>query len=96
MLLITFVTGLLTVGANIVLSAYSATVYPTAIRSTGVGWVVGWSRIGAIVGALFGTALVATGLSIETAYVIAAVPAIIGGIAVALVRTQHQSASVYA
>ena len=35
LLAITFVTGLLTVGANIVLSAYSSTVYPTAIRSTG-------------------------------------------------------------
>ena len=96
LLAITFVTGLLTVGANIVLSAYSATVYPTAIRSTGVGWVVGWGRVGAIAGALFGTALVAAGLSIETAYVIAAIPAVIGGIAIALVRAQHQSAVVYA
>ena len=96
LLAITFITGLLTVGANIVLSAYSATVYPTAIRSTGVGWVVGWGRVGAIAGALFGTALVAAGLSIETAYVIAAVPAIIGGIAIALVRAQHQSTVVYA
>ena len=96
LLAITFVTGVLTVGANIVLSAYSATVYPTAIRSTGVGWVVGWGRVGAIAGALFGTALVAAGLNIETAYVIAAVPALIGGIAVAMVRAQHQSAVVYA
>jgi len=96
LLAITFVTGLLTVGANIVLSAYSATVYPTAIRSTGVGWVIGWGRIGAIAGALFGTALVAAGLAIETAYVIAAVPAIIGGAAIALVRARHQSAIVYA
>jgi AAHS family 4-hydroxybenzoate transporter-like MFS transporter len=96
LLAITFLTGLLTVGANIVLSAYSATVYPTAIRSTGVGWVIGWGRIGAIAGALFGTALVAAGLTIETAYVIAAVPAIIGGIAIALVRAKHQSAVVYA
>lgn len=96
LLAITFVTGLLTVGANIVLSAYSATVYPTSIRSTGVGWVVGWGRVGAIAGALFGTALVAAGLSIETAYMIAAIPAVIGGIAIALVRAQHQSAVVYA
>jgi MFS transporter, AAHS family, 4-hydroxybenzoate transporter len=96
LLAITFVTGLLTVGANIVLSAYSATVYPTAIRSTGVGWVVGWGRVGAIAGALFGTALVAAGLSIEIAYVIAAIPAIIGGIAIALVRAQHQPTVVYA
>lgn len=96
LLAITFVTGLLTVGANIVLSAYSATVYPTAIRSTGVGWVVGWGRVGAIAGALFGTALVAAGLSIEIAYMIAAVPAAIGGIAIGLVRAQHQSTVVYA
>ena len=96
LLAITFVTGLLTVGANIVLSAYSATVYPTAIRSTGVGWVVGWGRVGAIAGALFGTALVAAGLKIETAYMIAAIPSIIGGIAIALVRARPQSAIAYA
>jgi AAHS family 4-hydroxybenzoate transporter-like MFS transporter len=96
LLAITFLTGLLTVGANIVLSAYSATVYPTAIRSTGVGWVIGWGRIGGIAGALFGTALVAAGLTIEIAYVIAAVPAIIGGAAIAMVRAKHQSVVVYA
>jgi AAHS family 4-hydroxybenzoate transporter-like MFS transporter len=96
LLAITFLTGLLTVGANIVLSAYSATVYPTAIRSTGMGWVIGWGRIGAIAGALFGTALVAAGLTIEIAYVIAAVPAIIGGAAIAMVRAKHQSVVVYA
>ena len=96
LLAITFLTGLLTVGANIVLSAYSATVYPTAIRATGVGWVIGWGRIGAIAGALFGTALVAAGLTIEIAYVIAAVPAIIGGAAIAMVRAKHQSVVVYA
>ncbi len=96
LLAITFITGLLTVGANIVLSAYSATVYPTAIRSTGVGWVIGWGRIGAIAGALFGTALFAAGLTIEVAYVIAAIPALIGGIAIALVRARPQSAVVYA
>jgi len=96
LLAITFVTGVLTVGANIVLSAYSATVYPTAIRSTGVGWVIGWGRVGAIAGALFGTALVAAGVGIEQAYMIAAVPAVIGGIAIALVRSRRQSAAAYA
>ena len=96
LLAITFVTGLLTVGANIVLSAYSSTVYPTSIRSTGVGWVIGWGRVGAIAGALFGTALVAAGVTIETAYLIAAIPSIIGGVAIALVRAQHQSTVVYA
>lgn len=66
-----------------------------SIRSTGVGWVVGWGRVGAIAGALFGTVLVATGLSIEAACMIAAVSATIGAVAVALVRAQNQSATVY-
>jgi hypothetical protein len=35
-------------------------------------------------------------VSIETAYVIAAIPALIGGLAIALVRAKHQSAVVYA
>jgi len=96
LLAITFVTGLLTVGANIVLSAYSATIYPTAIRSTGVGWVVGWGRVGAIAGALFGTALVAAGLQIQVAYMIASIPAFIGGIAIALVRARHHTNVAYA
>jgi AAHS family 4-hydroxybenzoate transporter-like MFS transporter len=96
LLAITFLTGLLTVGANIVLSAYSATVYPTAVRSTGVGWVIGWGRVGAIAGALFGTALVAAGLGIEQAYMVAAIPAVIGGIAIALVRANPQPVKVYA
>ena len=96
LLAISFATGLLTVGANIVLSAYAATAYPTAIRSTGLGWVVSLGRIGAIAGALFGTALLAAGLGIESAYLIAAVPALIGGLAVALVGARHQSKVVYA
>jgi AAHS family 4-hydroxybenzoate transporter-like MFS transporter len=89
LLAVTAFTGLLTVGANIVLSAYATTFYPTNIRSTGVGWVVGWGRIGAIAGALFGTALVKAGLTIEAAYAVAAVPAVIGGIAVALVGARR-------
>ena len=93
LLAVTAFTGLLTVGANIVLSAYATTFYPTNIRSTGIGWVVGWGRIGAIAGALFGTALVKAGLSIEAGYAVAAVPAVIGGIAVMLVGPRHAKES---
>jgi AAHS family 4-hydroxybenzoate transporter-like MFS transporter len=93
LLAVTALTGLLTVGANIVLSAYATTFYPTNIRSTGIGWVVGWGRIGAIAGALFGTALVKAGLSIEAGYAVAAIPAVIGGIAVALVGPRRTTDS---
>jgi hypothetical protein len=45
---------------------------------------------------LFGTALVAAGLGIEQAYMVAAIPAVIGGIAIALVRANPQPVKVYA
>jgi MFS transporter, AAHS family, 4-hydroxybenzoate transporter len=90
LLAITFLCGLPTIGANIVLYAFSATVYPAPIRSTGLGWVVGGGRVGAIAGSLLGTVLTVLGFSIEAAYVIAAVPAIIGGIAIALAHTKDQ------
>jgi AAHS family 4-hydroxybenzoate transporter-like MFS transporter len=94
LLAIVFISGLPTIGANIVLYAYSATIYPASIRSTGLGWVVGSGRVGAIAGSLLGTALIALGLTIEGAYVVAAVPAIIGALAIALIRAPNQSARV--
>jgi MFS family permease len=90
LLAIVFISGLPTVGAQIVLYAYSATIYPASIRSTGLGWVVGSGRVGAIAGSLLGTALIALGLTIEGAYVVAAVPAIIGALAIALIRAPKQ------
>lgn len=38
----------------------------------------------------------ATGLAIETAYVIVALPALMGGAAIGLVRARHQTAAAYA
>ena len=90
LLAIVFISGLPTVGAQIVLYAYSATVYPASLRSTGVGCVVGSGRLGAIAGSLLGTALVALGFTIKAAYVVAAVPAIIGGLAIAFIHTPKQ------
>ena len=84
------VAGLLIVGAQVNLSAYTAIVYPTRIRSTGIGWVVGIGRIGAIAGALAGTALVAAGLDLGQQYLIAGIPALLAALAVALTRARDQ------
>lgn len=91
LLAIAFVCGAPTIGANILLYAYAAESYPAAVRSTGVGWVVGCGRIGAIGGSLLGTILIALGLGIESAYVTAAAPAIVGGIAILLMPTAEQA-----
>ena len=83
--------GLTIVGAQVNLSAYSAAIYPTAIRSTGIGWVTGVGRLGAIAGALLGTALLAAGLELHLQYLLAGAPAVLAGIAVALTRGRHLS-----
>jgi len=54
MLAITFVSGLMVIGAQGGLNALAAGFYPTAVRSTGVGWALGVGRVGSIVGPLLG------------------------------------------
>ena len=85
--------GMAIVGAQVNLSAYSSTVYPTKIRSTGIGWIVGIGRAGAIAGALVGTVFVTSGLTLEVQYVIAGAPALLAGAAVYFVRTRQQHAA---
>jgi AAHS family 4-hydroxybenzoate transporter-like MFS transporter len=54
MMTITLVLGFVVQGAQGALIAVSASFYPTAIRSTGVGWAFGVGRIGSIVGPVLG------------------------------------------
>jgi AAHS family 4-hydroxybenzoate transporter-like MFS transporter len=83
--------GVTIVGAQVNLSAYTAAIYPTAIRSTGIGWVIGVGRLGAIAGALLGTVLLAAGLELHMQYLLAGAPAVLAGVAVALTRGRHLS-----
>lgn len=57
------VAGATTIGSQILLYAYVAQFYPTAIRSTALGWSSGVGRIGAILGPVLGGALLAMQLS---------------------------------
>jgi AAHS family 4-hydroxybenzoate transporter-like MFS transporter len=50
----TFLAGFFTFGAQNSANAIAATRYPTAMRSSGIGWALGIGRIGQIVGPLIG------------------------------------------
>ena len=52
--LLTFGVGFMIIGSQGGLNALAANFYPTAVRSTGVGWALGVGRIGSIVGPLLG------------------------------------------
>lgn len=56
--------GFLIQGGFVGLYAIAARLYPTEIRTTGLGWAIGAGRTGAIVGPMLGGLLVAAGLSI--------------------------------
>ena len=51
------IAGAATIGSQILLYTFVAQFYPTAVRSTGLGWASGIGRIGAIVGPVLTGAL---------------------------------------
>jgi MFS transporter, AAHS family, vanillate permease len=77
---ITFAIGFTQQGGFTGLYAIAAKVYPTEIRSTGVGWAIGLGRLGAVAGPWVAGYLIAAGLDMSTNYFVFAVPMAIGGI----------------
>jgi AAHS family 4-hydroxybenzoate transporter-like MFS transporter len=76
-----FCAGFCIVGGQIASNALAATYYPTAIRSTGVGWALGIGRVGSIVGPLIGGIMLSRQVGSETLFTAAALPALIACVA---------------
>jgi AAHS family 4-hydroxybenzoate transporter-like MFS transporter len=79
-------------GASAGLIALAAAVYPTPIRSTGIGWGMGMGRLGQILGPLAIGMLVARHAGVSTIFLAAALPCIVGGLAIALLCLQDRPA----
>jgi MFS transporter, AAHS family, 4-hydroxybenzoate transporter len=73
-------------GGFVGMYSLAARLYPTEIRATGVGWAVGAGRIGAILGPLLGGLLIGAGLSMSFNFIVFAIPTIIGGVAILLIK----------
>ncbi|MDB5465876.1 MAG: transporter, family, 4-hydroxybenzoate transporter, partial [Phenylobacterium sp.] len=71
MLTVSAVAGALSIGAQMCVVALGATFYQTAVRATGVGWLMGTGRIGAILGPIFGGLLIAAGVSVPNLFLVA-------------------------
>jgi MFS transporter, AAHS family, 4-hydroxybenzoate transporter len=72
-----FAAGLTVIGAQTGSNSLAAESYPTAIRSTGVGWCLGIGRIGSIVGPVLGGVLLSSQLEMRRVFWAAAVPPLI-------------------
>ena len=77
--------GLFMGGGSSGLIALAAIYYPTAIRSTGVGWAMGMGRVGSFTGPLVVGSLVAAGISTAGIFVAIALPALVAALTTAVV-----------
>jgi AAHS family 4-hydroxybenzoate transporter-like MFS transporter len=73
-------------GGQVALNAVSATLYPTAVRATGVGWALGIGRLGAILGPLAAGSLMSAGIPLGHLFWLAIIPTLTSAIAVVLLR----------
>jgi AAHS family 4-hydroxybenzoate transporter-like MFS transporter len=72
-----FTTGLACLGSQSSSNALTSTYYPTAIRSTGLGWALGIGRIGSIVGPILGGLLLTITPETRRVFWAAAIPPLI-------------------
>jgi AAHS family 4-hydroxybenzoate transporter-like MFS transporter len=76
-----FVAGFCIVGGQIAANALAAGFYPTAVRSTGIGWALGIGRVGSIVGPLVGGVLLTLKWSTAEIFMTAAMAALCAALA---------------
>ncbi|KAF1052029.1 MAG: 4-hydroxybenzoate transporter PcaK [Burkholderia gladioli] len=74
LLAVVFAGGFCVVGGQPTVNALAGQFYPTALRSTGIGWSLGIGRIGSVLGPLVGGQLIALNWSNESLFHAAALP----------------------
>jgi MFS transporter, AAHS family, 4-hydroxybenzoate transporter len=78
-------------GGFVGMYAVAARMYPTEIRSTGVGFAMSAGRIGGIVGPFLGGILIGAGLSMTANFMIFAIPTLLAGVATFLIKSKEIS-----
>jgi MFS transporter, AAHS family, 4-hydroxybenzoate transporter len=73
--------GMCVIGGQSFINVLSAVTYPTAVRSTGVGWALGVGRVGAIIGPVVGGMLIAAHIPPRNMFFMIAIPALIAALA---------------
>jgi MFS family permease len=69
-------------GAQTAMIGFTAGLYPTAIRATGVGSAFGIGRIGTIVGPIYGGVVMSLALPVGDAFLLGAIPAAVSSVGI--------------
>lgn len=85
--------GFFSYGSTIGLYALAAQSYPAHARSTGVGWAIGFGRLGSILGPTIAGLMISWGWERMTYFIILSFPLIIGATAALMIKTPHEAQS---
>lgn len=91
LVLAAFLAGFCISGGQKSVIALAAIYYPSAIRSTGVGWALGIGRLGGIAGPLLIGAMLAYQLSAQNILYMASIPMVFAGILIAVLARRYGS-----
>ncbi|WP_257985763.1 MFS transporter [Bacillus sp. M6-12] len=83
--------GACTVGTQNLANPYISEYYPPEARSTGVGWALGFGRIGAILAPTVVALILAAGIAPQNAFIAFAVPSILGALAILFIQEKYGS-----
>jgi AAHS family benzoate transporter-like MFS transporter len=85
--------GASTIGTQIVTCAYCGQFYPMAVRATGVGFMLGVGRAGAILAPIVIGVLVGMALPLQQNFIAIAIPAVIAAAAVMLIDHRRSASA---
>lgn len=87
--------GMCVIGGQSFINVLSAILYPTSVRSTGVGWALGVGRVGALVGPVIGGLLLAAHITSRNLFFTIAVPSLVAAFAMLVLglRLRHFEAA---
>lgn len=94
MYIIATLAGATTIGTQIVICAYCSQYYDVSVRSTGVGFMLGFARIGAISAPITLGILVSMALPLEQNFFAIAVPALLAILSVSLIDNRRAAFAV--
>jgi AAHS family 4-hydroxybenzoate transporter-like MFS transporter len=80
LLLAIFVAGFCVIGGQPAVNSLAGSYYPTALRSTGIGWSLGIGRFGSILGPVVGGALIGLAWSPAALFTASAIPALVSAV----------------